>query len=49
LADVAPPKASHLPSGVQDRLLSGLTLAGIGGGKITAMDHVTVTSRSAEE
>ena len=36
LGDVAPPKASHLPSGVQERLATCLTVRGIGIGKIAA-------------
>ena len=52
LGDVAPPKASHLPSGVQERLLNGLTLGGIGTGKIvemvlSALPSAGITTRSA--
>jgi hypothetical protein len=43
LGDVAPPKASHLPSGVQERLPISLTSRGIGAGKIVTM----VPSRAA--
>ena len=50
--DVAPPKASHRPSGVQDRLLIGLKLGGIGTGAIVAMvlsapPSAGITTRSA--
>ena len=52
LGDVAPPKASHLPSGVQERLPIGLKSRGIGGGKIVAMvlsapPSAGITTRSA--
>ena len=52
LGDVAPPKASHLPSGVQERLAIGLTSRGIGAGKIVAMvlsapPSAGITTRSA--